>query len=233
MSTVDRDTEKIPLRPPRPDDESHLSPPWEMDESLLFPPRKISATAKGFLPVAHQQLADPAERAPIAWAVGAHGGAGASTLASVIAPIADSGGQWPAYDQHRYCVVVCRSTWTGLDAAHSAVLQSQAGDTGGCEVLGVVIIADAPGRTPKPLVQREKVLEDLTHVWRVPYLPDFRVTAPDKLAVWTPAATTDHERKRGLRKAPATDEVAAAIAELGHEIFQAAFAAHTKNEKDS
>lgn len=222
MSTVDQDTREIPLLRQR-----------ERDENQAPQLRKISSTAKGFLPVATESLANPEDRAPIAWAVGSHGGAGASTLARVIAPMADAGGQWPACEQHRFCVVVCRSTWTGLDAAHSAVLQSQAGDTGGCEVLGVVIIADAPGRTPKPLVQREKVLEDLTHVWRVPYLPDFRVTAPDKLAVWTPAATTDHERKRGLRKAQATDEVAAAIAELGHEIFQAAFAAHTKNEKDS
>lgn len=204
----------------------------DLDDVCTPRPRRISATAKGFLPIATVQLADPEDRSPIAWAVGAHGGAGASTLARVIAPVADSGGRWPAKDEHRYCVVVCRSTWTGLDAAHSAVLQAQAGDTGGCEVLGVVIVADAPGRTPKPLVQREKVLEDLTRVWRVPYMQDFRVTSPEKLAVWTPSASTDQERKRGLRKAPATAEVASCIADLGNEIFHAAFSAYKTKEKD-
>lgn len=193
---------------------------------------RVSSTAKGFLPVATTALASQSDRVPIAWAVAAHGGAGATTLASVLAPVADSQGQWPAYDQHPFCVVVCRSTWTGLDAAHSAILQGQSGDTGGCIILGVVIIDDSPGKTPKLLLQRERVLEDLTTVWKVPYVRDFRVYAPDELAVWVPGKNSGDATRGRRRKKLATKVVPEALVELGQEIFQAACAAYKDQEKE-
>lgn len=84
-------------------------------------------------------------RAPVMWLLGAHGGAGVSTLARVWAPAADAHGGWPAHDRYRSVIVVARTHRTGLAAAHDLLLQSAAGLTGGCTVLGLALVPDAPG----------------------------------------------------------------------------------------
>ncbi|WP_147291518.1 DUF6668 family protein [Corynebacterium senegalense] len=195
---------------------------------------KVDARVAGALPVASTALWQGGGRAPIAWAVSAHGGAGATTLAQMLAPVGDAADQWPAHDEYPLCVVVCRSTRTGLDAAQSAILQSKSGHTGRCEVLGVVIVADAPGKTPKSLAQRETVLEELTTVWRVPYLTGIRENDVGDLAEWKPhrgSESDDGSKRTRRRKSPVTEEVPAAVAAVGEEIFNAAFAVHQQAEK--
>lgn len=194
---------------------------------------KVDEQVREALPVAQQQLWQSQQRAPVAWAVGAHGGAGTSTLAQVFAPVGDAGTQWPAADEHPWCVVVCRSTRTGLDAAQSAVLQAHSGNAGGCEVLGVVIVADAPGKTPKALRNRETVLEELTEVWRVPYVPGFREHATSELAQWVPTAgeASKPESKRAGQRVSVTERPPAQVAEVGAAVFRAAFAAFQAKEQ--
>lgn len=197
------------------------------------PRMKVDSHTHQALPIADEALWDGRGRAPVVWAVGAHGGAGASTLAQVLAPVGDAGARWPAHDEFGLCVVVCRSTRTGLDAAQSAVLQAQSGHAGSCEVLGVVIVADAPGKTPKSLRHRESVLEELTTVWRVPYLPGIRENDIEDLAVWQPTSDTDEVAGRGRKRAkkqPVTAAVPQVLADRGDDIFRAAFAAHSDKE---
>jgi hypothetical protein len=39
----------------------------------------------------------------------------------------------------------------------------------------VVLVADAPGRLPRPLAQRVKPLESVIDVYRVPWVPAWRI----------------------------------------------------------
>lgn len=201
----------------------------------VTPRMKVDSQTRHALPVADRTLFSGEGYSPVAWAVGAHGGAGASTLARMWAPVGDAGAVWPAKDEFPLCVVVCRSTRMGLDAAQSAVLQAQSGHADECEVLGVVIVADAPGKTPKSLARRETVLEELTQVWRVPYVPGIRENDVSDLAVWAPTPENDDEKTKGRgrkKKFPVTDEVPQTIAQLGTYIFDAAYAAHSLKDKD-
>lgn len=190
---------------------------------------KVAASTRQALPVTDHSLFTSRGPAPVVWAVGARGGAGATTLARVCVPFGDAKGVWPAEDKFPFCVVVCRSTRTGLDAAQSAVLQAENGNAGGCTVLGIVIVADVPGKIPKVLTQRERVLEDLTKVWCVPYLAGFCEHDPSDLTVWNPTDQSDDESspRRGHRKKQhVTEAVPAVIAEVATQIFRAAYAAH-------
>lgn len=200
----------------------------------VVPRMKVDAQAQRALPLSSQAVFEGSGRAPVAWAVAAHGGAGATTLGRVLAPVGDAGSQWPVHDEFTYCVVVCRSTRTGLDAAQSAVLQAQSGHAAQCQVLGVVIVADAPGRVPKPLVRRELVLEELSTVWRVPYLSGIRESNVADLAVWQPQPNAaDDDVQRGRRKKQAvTEDVPQVLAQLGEDIFQAAFVAHVQKDEN-
>lgn len=185
---------------------------------------KVAQTTTSFLPLADSILANVEQRTPIAWALGAHGGAGASTLAAMIAPLGDAHGTWPVHDDFPYVVVCCRSTRAGLDAAQSAVLQAQAGGAGVCRVLGVVIVADTPGKTPKSLHQRETLLEDITRIWRVPYYPGVREAQVTELAQWRPHTVTETKR---VKRAPVTQCVPSDLATIADEIFHAAYRIHT------
>ncbi|MFI6347466.1 hypothetical protein [Streptomyces sp. NPDC050560] len=43
------------------------------------------------------------------------------------------------------------------------------------ELIGVVLIADAPGRLPLSLLRRIRVIRSVTHVHRVPWIPAWRL----------------------------------------------------------
>lgn len=186
---------------------------------------KVDTQVCEALPLAEEALYTGDARPPVVWFVGAHGGSGASTLARVFAPMGDADKRWPTHDEHPMCVVVCRSTRSGLDAAQSAVLQAKSGNAGNCSVLGVVIVADAPGKTPKALKQRETVLEDLTPIWRVPYLAGIRENDVNDLAVWEPSMTDEDDSRRRLRQKPqpVTDTVPKSLAAVGKAIFNEAY----------
>ena len=207
--------------------------PEAASESMAEHTMKVDTQVREALPLAQQALHTGDARPPVAWFVGAHGGSGASTLAHVFAPMGDADKQWPTHDEHPMCVVVCRSTKSGLDAAQSAVLQAKSDNAGNCTVLGVVIVADAPGKTPKALRQRETVLEDLTTIWRVPYIAGIRVSDRSDLAVWEPSMPDEEEQRRRFpsKKQPVTDAVPKALAEVGRKIFTKAYTTFKEQEE--
>jgi len=45
----------------------------------------------------------------------------------------------------------------------------------GLDLDAVVLVADAPGRLPKPLAQHVKVIESVIDVYRVPWVPAWRL----------------------------------------------------------
>ncbi len=107
--------------------------------------------------------------------VGTHGGAGVSTLAAVYGGH-DSGRSWPGPGGPPSVLLVARTHAAGLDTVAGAVEIFRRGQAPpGLDLDGVVLVADAPGRLPRPLAQRVKSLEAVIDVYRVPWVPSWRL----------------------------------------------------------
>ncbi len=107
--------------------------------------------------------------------VGVHGGAGVSTLAAVYGG-RDCGRRLPGPGDTAPVLLVARTHAAGLAAAARAVEDFRHGRTPAGLALGaVVLVADAPGRLPRPLAQRVKGLESAVDVHRVPWVPAWRL----------------------------------------------------------
>jgi hypothetical protein len=87
------------------------------------------------------------------WVAGAHGGSGESRIADLIGGARATGHCWPVLqDGNRPRVLlVCRADLRGLTAAQSALMQWASGSAPELDLLGLAVLADAPGKTPKPL----------------------------------------------------------------------------------
>ncbi|WP_308436305.1 DUF6668 family protein [Streptomyces filipinensis] len=111
----------------------------------------------------------------LAW-VAAHGGAGASTLSAVFGGI-DLGRSWPRPDRGEpdSVVLVARTHAAGLQAVSRALDLFRRGEQPpGIELIAVALIADAPGRLPRSLQQRIKVIGSVVQVHRVPWVSAWR-----------------------------------------------------------
>ncbi|MGD1223389.1 DUF6668 family protein [Streptomyces krungchingensis] len=110
-----------------------------------------------------------------AW-VATHGGAGASTLATVFGGH-DAGRSWPRPDQGEpgSVLLVGRTHAAGLEAVSHTLDIFRRGDAPpGLDLDAIVLVADAPGRLPRQLAQRIKVISSVIDVYRVPWVPDWR-----------------------------------------------------------
>lgn len=86
--------------------------------------------------------------------VGAHGGAGTSTVAGLTG-LVDGGHQWPvSAPVPNRVLVVARTHMVGLRAAQAAALRIYSGAVKGVDLVGVVLVADVPGRRlPRELAE--------------------------------------------------------------------------------
>ncbi|MFC0097786.1 hypothetical protein ACFFKH_09615 [Micromonospora marina] len=112
----------------------------------------------------------------IGW-IGAHGGAGASTLTRLLGGV-DIGCRWPdpAIGEPARVALVGRTNMDGLRAVSRALNAMREGrHPAGMRLVGVVLIADAPGRLPGPLLGRIRMLRSVAPVHRVPWVPSYRV----------------------------------------------------------
>ncbi|MGO3084477.1 DUF6668 family protein [Ancrocorticia populi] len=191
---------------------------------------RVNIVKDKLLEVAEKPLWERPGRPPVVWLLGAHGGAGTTTLAESWAPAAEAK-VWPAKDDYPYVVIVCRSTRTGLDHAHELVLQATGKLSGDCELLGVAVVADAPGKTPKALRQRMEVLGNIApHIWEIPYIAQLREARLEDLPEWNPQdGPAEQQTRHPLRRrriAPMTT-VDQHLAFAGEGIFNAARNAHS------
>ncbi|MFM9588785.1 DUF6668 family protein [Streptomyces scabiei] len=111
----------------------------------------------------------------LAW-LAAHGGAGATTLAAVFGGV-DAGRTWPRPDQGEpsSVLLVARTHAAGLQAVSWTLDVFRRGEQPpGLELVAVVLVADAPGRLPRQLLQRIKVIGSAIEVHRVPWVPAWR-----------------------------------------------------------
>lgn len=115
----------------------------------------------------------------VCW-VAAHGGAGASTLAKVLGGT-DVGCSWPdaTRDEPARVLLVARTDAQGLRAAaRSLNAVHEARHPAGMALVGLVLVADLPGRLPLELRSRIRLLRSKVPVWRVPWVPGWRLGRP-------------------------------------------------------
>ncbi|MDN5762642.1 MAG: hypothetical protein L0H41_10045 [Microlunatus sp.] len=73
-------------------------------------------------------------------------------------------------------VIVARTSARGLLAAKAAAKQWASGLVQDVELLGLVLVADAPGRLPKPLRDLMKVVSGgYPRTWHVPWVESWRL----------------------------------------------------------
>ncbi|WUD62795.1 hypothetical protein OG300_07210 [Nocardia sp. NBC_00511] len=188
-----------------------------------------AATAAGVVPPPEHRRAPIWDRpvpgggrAPLVWLLGVHGGSGATTLAHVLAPAADSYRRWPGvFDRESpFVVLVARETIAGLTRAHDLLRQHHAGLAGSCQVLGLVTVAARPGRIPVEIRRYRDVVGSLAgQVWQVPWHEEWTLVEADQLPVWSPGDPLPQQRKR---KSDPLQEITPDVRELGSGIVAAA-----------
>jgi len=158
---------------PQPD--AALSAPKEADVGSVAPQAGVA-------------VPDTADRLPrylqtwmaTVWWLGVHGGAGESTLTALTAGSRPAQHGWPIPDTagtvHRV-VLVARTNSGGLTAAQRAATEWASGALGdGVQLAGLVLIADAPGRLPKPLRDLQQVISGgVPRVWTLPWVETWRL----------------------------------------------------------
>ncbi len=116
------------------------------------------------------------------WVVGAHGGSGESSVAGLSAGWAAADHGWPELPGGAAapCVVVARTNVGGLLAARTALTQWAASGAGpSVRLVGLVLVADAPGKLPTALRDLAKVVGGgAPRVWEVPWLDGWRLGDP-------------------------------------------------------
>ena len=119
------------------------------------------------------------------WWVGTHGGAGESSLAALVPEWASAGHGWPRTPgvASARVVLTARSNLRGLRAAQVAATQWASGLVPHVQVLGLVVIADAPGRLPRPLREYAQLVSGgVPRTWTLPWIETWRLGETPELA---------------------------------------------------
>ncbi|MCX4764245.1 hypothetical protein OG562_25445 [Streptomyces sp. NBC_01275] len=107
--------------------------------------------------------------------LGTHGGAGVSTLCAVYGGH-DCGRDWPGPGDPPSVLLVARTHATGLESVLRTLDVFRRGEAPqGLDLNAIVLVADAPGRLPRQLVQRVRFIESVIDVYRVPWVQDWRL----------------------------------------------------------
>lgn len=140
------------------------------------------------------------------WWLGAHGGAGESTLAALATGSRPAQHGWPIPDPPTApsrVAVVARTSWAGLTAAQRAATEWASGALGSAvELVGLVLIADGPGRLPKPLRELQQVVSGgVPRTWNLPWVEAWRTGPFDPSS---PAPREFRELLADLNLSPST-----------------------------
>ncbi|WP_196842270.1 DUF6668 family protein [Arthrobacter sp. CAN_A1] len=121
------------------------------------------------------------------WIVGVHGGAGESTVTRLIDGSRSTQHTWPASENPGIppCVLlVCRSNMNGLEAAQRALIEWTSPQPPEVELLGLAVLADAPGKLPRELRDFETIIGGgAPRLWHLPWVDAWRTgdVAPEHL----------------------------------------------------
>jgi hypothetical protein len=111
------------------------------------------------------------------WWVGVHGGAGETTMSQLLPGTRAAGHRWPIPPPPvpTPVVLVARTHGSGLRAAQRAAIEWASGVVQGVAVLGLVLIADAPGRLPRVLDDFADIVGGgVPRVWDIPWIEEWR-----------------------------------------------------------
>lgn len=110
------------------------------------------------------------------WVVGTHGGAAETTIAQLLDGAA-AGHRWPESSPPASVLLTARTHRTGLLAAQLAMRAWAAGQTPHIRLVGLLLVADAPGKLPKPLADLAEVLKGgVPHMWQIPWVDQYRIS---------------------------------------------------------
>jgi len=177
--------------------------PWVTDgdqestsepSATIFPTRRQTQRSPS-APQAGVSIPDTADRLPrrphtstaSLWWLGVHGGAGESTLAALAADTRPAHHGWPVVDTPGVAsrvALVARTNWVGLTAAQRAATEWASGALGdSIQLVGLVLVPDAPGRLPKPLRDLQQVIAGgVPQVWTLPWVDAWRLGPVDPSA---------------------------------------------------
>lgn len=109
------------------------------------------------------------------WVVGTHGGSGESTMTVLLGGTGASR-RWPAVDPMPSVVLVARTHLSGLKSAQMATRTWASGQTPAIRLIGLILVADAPGKLPKQLSDLATIVGGgVPHVWRLPWEEHLRL----------------------------------------------------------
>jgi hypothetical protein len=81
--------------------------------------------------------------------------------------------------QSQPVVLVARSSAYGIKAAQNAAQQWASGMVTGIDLLGLVVVADAPGRRPKILQNLVRLVSGaVPRLWEIPWVEPWRLGEP-------------------------------------------------------
>ncbi len=130
--------------------------------------------------------------------VGVSGGSGETTLAQLLTdvhadlqvPVMATDHYWPVGRPVSCPVVLCaRTTMASLEAAQRAAAQWAGGAAPAAAVVGLVLMADAAGREPRPITDFARILAGgMPQLWRIPWVPAWRLGPPDPQFLPRPVA---------------------------------------------
>lgn len=114
------------------------------------------------------------------WILGVHGGSGETSLGMLNPDWQPAQHGWPLVEGHRSRVVlVTRSNAVGLETARIGITQWASGNVPHVDVLGLVVVADAPGKLPQPLKDLTRnVAGGVPRTWDIPWIEDWRLGVP-------------------------------------------------------
>lgn len=121
--------------------------------------------------------------APVWW-LGVHGGAGETTLTQLDLVNGEARHSWPISPDgtSTRVILVARANANGLLAAQRAATEWASRTLPTVQLLGLVIVADAPGRAPKPLRElAARVGGAVPRVWNLPWVEAWRLGEPVSL----------------------------------------------------
>ena len=114
------------------------------------------------------------------WVLGTHGGAGESTISSLLHGSVPASHAWPMRNESAVTaeadrvLLVCRSNAKGLRSAQAAAIEWSTGDLP-LALAGLVITADAPTKLPKDLSRLTTIVSGaVPHTWQMPWVEEWR-----------------------------------------------------------
>lgn len=160
--------------------------PWlDLAQSVQTAPTPAAPSDKAVQSPAEQVVippeSGPQASAPALFVLGVTGGAGESSLARLHPDWAEAGHTWPV--QPAAVLLAARTSAAGLLAAAGAVAQWASGEVPHIRLVGIALVADAPGKLPPSLIDlRRHVIAGVDRHWDIGWSPEWRLGDPEALA---------------------------------------------------